>query len=359
MTIIRILFVGESWLGSCARSLKEALARQPGVLLDEVNEDLWIPKARARVLRAAHRLLNPAYKMELMRQVMSRVDQFRPDTVLLYKGHSIGAERIQEIRARGVLTVNVYPDCSPHTHGSEHKAAVGSYDLVVSTKPFHPTLWKSVYGYANRCVFVPQGYDQLLHLQHEPAREAKFDVTLVATWRPEYGALMQRFGEAPGIEKLNVAIAGNGWAAHRADYPKAWIFGGERQGRSYLEWLRQGKIAIAPVTREVVIGGRRQPGDEDSTRTYELAAANCFFIHRRTKYVQSLYNEATEVPMFDTPEELAEKVIYHLDRPELRERMLTAAHARAVPAYSLDAQAEKIVSILAKTLGQRNGGAAS
>ena len=39
---MRILFVGESWLGSCARSLKEAMTRQPGVDLDEVNEDLHV-----------------------------------------------------------------------------------------------------------------------------------------------------------------------------------------------------------------------------------------------------------------------------------------------------------------------------
>lgn len=164
---------------------------------------------------------------------------------------------------------------------------------------------------------------------------------------------MKRFGELPGTAKLSVAIAGNGWAEHRADYPPTWVYGGERQGRSYVEWLRQGKVAIAPVTREVVIGGRRQPGDEDSTRTYELAAAHCFFIHRRTEYVRSLYDEDTEVPMFDTPEELAEKVLYYLDRPKLRHEMATAAHARAVPAYSLDARAGEIVSNLAEALERR------
>lgn len=350
---MRILFIGESWKGSCARSLKEALARHPGVFLDEVNEDLFIPKPRTRVLRAANRILRPLFKAELQRQIMTRIDAFRPEVVAVYKGNPVPADWIKEWQALGAFTVNIYPDLSPHAHGAEHKAAVSCYDLVISTKPFHPALWRSVYGYSNPCVFRPQGYDPLLHLEQAPVRDARFDVTLVATWRPEYGALMQGVAETLEAEKVTVAIAGNGWAAHGADYPTSWVYGGPRQGRAYMEWLRQGKIAIAPVTREVVIGGRRQPGDEDTTRTYELAAAHCFFIHRRTEYVQSLYDEASEVPMFDTPEELAEKVLYYVGRPDIRQQMAAAAHKRAVPAYSLDARAEEIVAILADALEQR------
>ena len=67
-----------------------------------------------------------------------------------------------------------------------------------------------------------------------------------------------------------------------------------------------------------VINGVRQPGDEDTTRTYELAAAHCFFIHRRTDFVKTLYSEADEVPMYDAPEELAEKILYYLSRPDER-----------------------------------------
>jgi glycosyltransferase involved in cell wall biosynthesis len=249
--------------------------------------------------------------------------------------------------------VNIYPDCSPHAHGVAHKEAVGAYDLVISTKPFHPVLWRSVYGYRNPCVFVPQGYDPVLHLEQGPVGNAPFDVTMVATWRPEYGALMRRLGRALGHEKVTVAIAGNGWAAHRADYPSSWVYGGPRQGLAYLEWLRQGKIALAPVTREVVIDGQPQPGDEDTTRTYELAAAHTFFIHRRTDFVQRLYDEDSEVPMFDTPEELAQKIVHYRSAPQERVQMAAAAHRRAVPAYSLDARAAEIVSVLSDWLPNR------
>ncbi|HRD67247.1 MAG TPA: glycosyltransferase [Candidatus Competibacter sp.] len=341
---MRILFIGQSWLGSCARSLKEALARNPQVILDEVNEDLFIPKHRARWLRAINRLLKPAHRQELYRQIRYRVEVFKPDVVMTYKGHPLEAGFIRQLQALGCSVVNVYPDCSPHAHGAEHRQAVGAYDLVISTKPFHPAVWKSVYGYNNPCIFMPQGYDPHLHLMTDPPCNPRFDLTLVATWRAEYGELIKALGQLLFSRGVTVGIGGNGWAAHRKDYPTDWVFAGELQGQTYIDWLRQGRICLAPVTREVVIAGVRQPGDEDSTRTYELAAAHCFFIHRRTGFVQEIYDETTEVPLFDTVEELAEKIIYFLPLEDERQRMASAAHRRAVPAYSINERASQIVN---------------
>ena len=207
-----------------------------------------------------------------------------------------------------------------------------------------------MYGYKNACEFVPQGYDPMLHLVPMASYYQPFDVAIVATWRPEYGDLMKRLATLLQGEKIKVAIGGHGWIQHCAEFPAHWVLSGELHGRCYIEFLRQGKICIAPVTREILINGVRQPGDEDTTRTYELAAAHCFFIHRRTEYVRTLYDEATEVPMYDTAEELAEKIRYYLPRPDQRLRMSKQAHQRAAPAYSVDSRADEIVAILQNQL---------
>lgn len=344
--MIRVLFVGESWLGSCARSLKEALAKLSEICLDEVNEDLFMPRHPARLMRAINRLLWPTYRNELYRQILYRVEVFKPDIVMVYKGFSISSEFVRRLQAIGCKVVNVYPDCSPHAHGVVHKESVGAYDLVISTKPFHPALWHSDYGYRNRCVFVPQAYDPAFHLVPVPPGQARFDLTLAATWRPEYGALMKAVGHLLAGKGISVGIGGNGWLAHREDFPPDWVFVGGLQGRSYINWLRQGKICLAPLTREVIINGKRQPGDEDTTRTYELAAAHCFFIHRRTDFVQQLYNEKTEVPMYDKAEDLVEKILYFLQHSDERAQMAATAHSRAVPAYSIDSRAKEIVAFI-------------
>lgn len=333
--------------------MREALARHPGVELDEINEEAYLPKHRARWLRGIHRLLDPQYRRELGDAVLARAERLQPDVVMTYKGNPIDASLLGRIKTRAphVLTVNVYPDCSPHAHGMRHREAVGAYDLVISTKSFHPAAWSSTYGYRNECVFVPQGYDPALHLVKSPPHAVpQFDLGMVATWRPEYHRLMRALVDALGGLDLRVAIGGNGWPDHAADFPAHWQFPGALEGRSYVEFLRSASICVAPVNRVVEISGMMQPGDVDTTRTYELSAAHCFFIHQRTPYMQFVYDEATEVPMFDDARELAAHVCNFVGQPQQRAEFAARTHARAVPAYSLDARASEIIQVIRKKL---------
>ena len=350
--MISLLFVGESWLGSCARSLKEALGRRTDVVMDDLSEDAWFTKPSSLWLRGLNRLTAPAYRREFNAQVMSRVREIRPDAVVTYKGWNIHVDLLKAIRASGSRSVNVYPDCSPHAHGEAHRQAVGEYDLVVSTKPYHPSAWKQVYGYSNRCEFVPQGYDPHLHLVNDPPVESTYDVAMVATWRPEYERLIVELARELDGSPISVAIGGSGWEASREKLPRHWVFPGPISGRSYISLLRRARICIAPLTREVVIGGKRQPGDEDSTRSYELPAAHCFFIHRRTEYAAHLY-AACEVPMFDDASELADHIRHFLGHEPDRLRIASATHRHAVPAFSMDARVAEIINILS-TLNRRS-----
>lgn len=351
---MKLLFLGDSWMGSSARSLKESLRRiaVPGVdEIDEINEDLYIPRARARWIRAIHRVLGPAYRRELTNAVIKKCQDTRPEVLLVYKGWNVDAELVRTVKALGIFTVNAFPDYSPHAYGGRLKRAIGEYDLVISTKPFHPALWQSVYGYSNRCVLVPHGYDSSVHLITTLPREFQYDLGLIATWRPEYHTLMLQVAKLLKQDEVRVAIAGNGWTERSSEFPDGWVFAGEIQGAGYARWVQRSKILIAPVNRDVVINGQRQPGDEDTTRTYELAAANCFFIHRRTVYVPSVYDESTEVPFFDDAEELVKLVRYFLTEDELRFKMAAAAHRRAVPAYSIDSRAGQVATLIRKHAG--------
>lgn len=351
---MRLLFVGESWLGSSARSLKESL-RRTGVRetdeIDEINEDLYFSKPRRRWLRAINRLLGPAYRQEFGEAVRRKVSATRPEVILVYKGSSIDASLIREIKAEGIFTVNVFPDYSPHAYGDRLRAAMGEYDLVISTKPFHPPLWQSIYGYSNLCVFVPHGYDSTIHLIETPPTAYKYDLGLIATWRPEYHTLMQKVAGSLGGEHISVAIAGNGWIEQRQEFPRHWIFVGERTGKDYARWAQSAKILVAPVNRDVVINNQRQPGDEDTTRTYELAAAYCFYIHQRTEFVQGVFDEEREVPLFDDAADLVRLIRKFINQDDLRFEMATAAHARAVPAYSIDQRAKKIAALIQNYAG--------
>lgn len=345
--MVRILFVGDTWQGSTARSMREALAALSDVSLHGIAEDRYFPGGPSLVARVRNRLLGPVQQRALHRAILSSIARPEPsrgpDVLMVYKGHSVPAATIRAVKEKGVLTVNVFPDYSPHAYGEQLKAAMGAYDLVVSTKPFHPSGWRSIYHYDNRCVFVAHGYDPDVHLWPAPSTEHDFDVLLAATWRQQYQDVMQAMAKILAGKPLRVGIVGSGWLERRHQLPEEWLVAPAVTGRAYGEWLRRGRIVVAPVHREVIIDGVRQPGDEDTIRTYELAAMNCFFVHRRTPYVQTLYDEHTEVPMWDDPGELAALVTRYLPLDRERREMAARAHVRAVPVHSFPNRAMEVL----------------
>lgn len=350
---LRILFFGATWQGCSPRALCRAMSEREDIEVLEVDEDHCNPLWRRLDLRLLRRVIAPLSRADQRQQLLAAARSFRPDVLLVYKGQSLSPADMRALATLGAPQVNIYPDCSPHAFGNRHRRAMGGYDLVISTKPFHPTLWASLYGYRNCCVFVPHGYDPHVHYAPAPAPADRFDVILVATWREQYAQTLREFAAALGGHRLRVCIAGTYWERSRAKLPSNWTFLGPAYGRAYVDLIRSGAICIAPVHRDVVIDGQQQPGDEDTTRTYELAAAGCFFIHRRTPFVQTLYDEATEVSMFDDGHELTGKVLHYLAHPEERHSMAIAAQKRAVPAYSIDARASEVIAHLQSLLATR------
>lgn len=343
--MMRILFVGDTWQGSSARSLRDALAQRAGVVISDIGIDQFLPHYSDLPLRIANRILRRLQVGELARALLREMTGFRPNVLLVHKGWGVESNLIRTIQATGIPVVNVFPDCSPHAHGRQLRDAIGCYDLVISNKPYHPPHWRSVYGYGNVCVCVPHGYDPTVHYWPEAPSDAKYDVVLCATWREEYHRLMQSFARALADNGVSVAVAvaGSGWAARRAEFPEHWEFVGPRLGRSYGAFVRSSRISLAPVTRELVIRGVKQPGDEETTRTYELAAAQCFFIHQRTDFVSTVYDERTEVPFWSDGADMAELVRRWLPDESGRRAMAARAHARAVPAYSIPNRAAQVL----------------
>lgn len=341
--MLNVLFVGDSWQGSTARSTREALAAMPDVTLDDIGEDHYYPAARSLVVRCANRLLRPWHRRELEGAITTLLSARQADVLMVYKGAGVTADMVRRARQTGAFTVNVFPDYSPHAYGAQLKEAMGEYDLVVSTKPFHPGGWNTIYGYSNRCVCVPHGYDPAIHLWSDPPGAQDFDLVVAATWRRQYQDVMERLADAFAGQPLHVGIVGSGWTERRGSLPASWHVAPALTGRAYGEWLRRGRIAIALVHRDVVIQGQRQPGDEDTIRTYELAAMGCFFLHPRTPFAQTVYDEQSEVPMWDDAEELVALIRRFLPLDETRRMMAARAHARAVPAYSVPRRAAHLV----------------
>lgn len=341
-----ILFVGESWLGSSARSLREALVRSCQ-LVEEISIDSIFPRWSGLALRGAMRIGEPLIAKDLRRVILEKLDQVGPALVVMYKCPQVGEDLVDEIRHRGSRTVNVYPDCSPLSQGKGLRIALGAYDLVVSTKHWHVAAWHELFGYSNLCKFIPHGYDPMLHYQAVDESKAQpIDVLLVATYRAEYADLILDLSRCPGMGDLQLELRGPGWKAIQKSLPSRWRVGQGVHGHAYRHLVSLAKTCIAPVTRNVLVDGKRYPGDDDTTRTYELPAMGAFMIHRRTSYVATLYEDAREVMMYDDPMELAEHIRWAIQNPVHRHSMRLAAQRRCVPRDSLDQRAQALGQLL-------------
>jgi hypothetical protein len=295
------------------------------------------------------------HRSEFAREITTLLTAVQPDVLMVYKGEEVPADTVRSAKQSGIFTVNLFPDASPHNHGPDLAEAMGEYDLVISTKPFHPGAWGDIYGYQNRCICVPHGYDPAVHYWATPPSVQDLDIVVAATWRLQYHTLMQEFARELCGEELRIGIIGFGWSERASQFPARWELSPALHGRAYGEALRRGRIAIAPVHRDLVVRGVRQPGDEDTTRTYNLAAAGCFFLHRRTPYVQTVYDELSEVPMWDTTKELVDLVRKYLPLENERRAMAARAHARAVPEYSIPKRAEQVLEHIRAALENSRG----
>lgn len=336
--------------------MKDALARIQGVEIEEFDLDNFMPVGRSFRTRAVYKLIRGWQMADLRKMLIHRARYMKPDAIVTTKGVPLDVATIRTLQRDVAPVFNRWPDASPLAHGPTVREAVGAYDAVFSTKRHHPEMWNEVYGYTNPCFHVAHGYCADLHLNLEAPDPSNqdYDVVMIASGREQYYGILRDFAEALDGRQIRVALGGSGWQRFLGGLPVGFEDIGERFGRAYTEWLRRGKIVIAPVTTEVVVDGVPTRGDEVTARTYQCAAAHVFFIHTRTTEALDLYNEETEVPMFSDGQELASKVLYYLDRPDQRLAMAEAAHHRAVPEFSHDARASEIIVHLDELLRTRS-----
>lgn len=352
---MKILYAGHFRSGLSGRSMKDALARIDDVEIDEFDMDSFMPIGRSFRTKAVYKLIRPWQMADLRKVLISRARYVEPDVVITTKGSALDVATIRTLQADGIPVFNRWPDTDPRAFGPMIRDAVGAYDAVFSTKRHHPEMWGPVYGYENPCHHVAHGYCADLHL-YEGAPDPEqmdYDIVMIASGRPEYYKLMQEFIDGLGGRKIRMALGGAAWDKFPGGLPDGFENIGERFGRAYTDWMRRGRIVIAPVMTKVMVDGSAERGDAVTARTYQCAAAHVFFIHTRTDEARELYDENTEVPMFSDGHELAKKVSYFLDHPEERAKFAAATVRRAVPAFSHDARAAQILGLVRQTLAER------
>ena len=334
--MLRILFIGENWYGSNARSCVDGLRRLGHDVLD-IDQQTFIPQVAKFTSRVVRRLLWFRMVEELNDHILSVADNFQPDMLLAFKGTYIYASTLQALNRKGIALYNYFPDTSAFAYGKWLPESLPEYDCIFYTKPF----W---YSDAIKRLklkngsFLPHGYDPILNRKFEVdsryVSECGCDVGFIAIHsKYKEGILDELVALRP---RLNFSIWGEGWKNY-CESPglQRCIRGYGLYGERYSKAIQVIKINLA-IMNGPCVGA--SSGDLTTSRTYLIPASGGFMLHQRNPEVLDLYKEGAEIECFDSAKELAEKIDYYLAHPAERELIAQAGYTRCVPAYSYDSR---------------------
>lgn len=340
--IVRAVAAGTFALGASEAALAQGL-RDRGWLVDEV-ESARHYGARTLAERAERRLRRTQYDARYNADIVAACDRVRPDVLFTVKGSGIRDDTLTALEARGIATVNYFPDY----HLTDiAPGAIRAYSAFITTKSFQLDHLRDVRD-PKPVHFVHHGYSPLVHRPLRRPSGLAADIAYVGNASPYKAAFLTPLVAAnPGAI---VRIYGANWEVYR-DTPLASAIVGERVSPDYMAEV----VATSAINVSLHMGRTASQEWEDlvSTRTFEIPACGGFMLHIDNAEVRSLFDVPGEIDVFATPEELVAKALHYLDHPVDRRAIAARGQARAVPAYSYAARAVEIADIVEPLVEQR------
>lgn len=264
---MKILFIGDDWVGSNARSMADGF-RQAGhevVVVDTTPVTLPTRLSPAWVYSKAMRRRAPWLQESAHRQIERVAQQFGPDMLFGFKSIHLDQARLLQVPA--AVRVHYSPDDvgNPYNTTPDYLTQEGSWDLVVTTKRHNvPEL---VERGARRVKFVHSAYDPAWHRPCAKRVARQYLVGFIGARRPDRSALMTRLGGEHGQDLL---VRGPGWRRVPALRATGATIGGAVYGDHFA-------TAVASVTANLVLLNSDNR-DTHTCRTFEIPACGGLFV---------------------------------------------------------------------------------
>jgi spore maturation protein CgeB len=338
----RLVFASEFHSGGTARGLAHGF-RALGWAVQEVDTRQSFPHLPNRAARLLLKPLQGQLRAGYNQSTLEAATRDQPQIFLTVKGSYIAADTLHALRARGIKTVNYYPDRDFDRPDIE-AASLDAYDLFITTKPYQVDALTQRLG-AARVGMVHHGHCDMTHV---PAREPvspAFDVLYVGNYSQEKQRWLGQLARL--LPDVDIRIVGFAWDRNTDPVLRPRIHGHGYHGDNYARVLQQARIVIS------LHGDRKEPeGWQDmvSTRTFEIPACKAFMLHIDSEEVRTLFEPETEIGVFSTAEELAKGVRRYLADPALRAAMIEKAFNRCTPAYGYAARARSVEALIQERL---------
>lgn len=290
---MKILFVGDDWLGSNARSLANgfSLIGHEVVVVDTSEATIPTKLSPPWLYSKVRHQTSPRVIERIHYQIDRAAEAFAPDVLFCFKSIHLDQHRLLATPAR--LRVHYSPDDASNRNNltEAYLASEAGWDLIVTTKR-HNVDELTARG-ARAVAFVMSAYDPAWH--HRSARRPveQHDVGFVGAYRPDRRdhmvALAEQFGS-------RMAVYGPGWRRVVALRSTGATVGGPVYGEDF-------SATVGSIRANLVLLNSDNR-DTHTCRTFEVPAAGGLFVGQRTEEHQALLDEGTECLLFSSEEEL-------------------------------------------------------
>jgi spore maturation protein CgeB len=340
--MLKILCIGPEWRGSNANGLFKALSRI-GHAISVVDEFYYIPlRTKAILTKVVSRIGRNFFISDFNKAILNEALIFKPDLVLVYKGAFVLPETVKALKNIGKRVVNFYPDVSFKTHGNLLEKTLPLYDMVFTTKTFGIEDMQKQLGQKN-VIFIPHGFDPEVHKPF-PIVDSQLmstfgcDASFIGTWSPHKENTLSTLKEI--LPSIRLKIWGRQWSNCTSKNLKSAIQKQEVLGDLYAIAINCSKVNLG-ILSEKVYGA--SSGDKITSRTFHIPAAKGCMLHQNSEEIGHYFEIGKEILVFNSSEDLAEKLELLLNNESLRQQLANAGYQRALKDHSLDQRAKEIL----------------
>lgn len=316
---MKILYVGDDWIGSNARSLADGF-RQAGhdvVIVDSTAVSLPTRLSPSWGYSKLRRRRAP-WSIDTVHSLIERVTaEFRPDMVFGFKTVHLDQRRLLETPAR--LHVHYSPDdvANPCNTSQEYLDLEREWDLIVTTKRHNVEELRD--RGASAVKFVRSAYDPAWHRPAARRQVRRYLVGFVGVCRPDRRSEMISLADKYGSKLL---VQGPGWRRVPQLHSTSATVAGPVYGEDY-----SGVIATVQANLVLLNSDNR---DTHTCRTFEVPAAGGLCVGERTDEHAEILDDGTECFLFSELAELHDILDLCEASPELARKVAEAGYRRVV-----------------------------
>ncbi len=323
----KILFVGHS-LSSFAPNILKNLGNFSSdvCMFDHYSPDFW-----AKILGLIRNKFMPKSMLELYikeyinNSFMSCVQKYQPDLIFLFKGKNISSNTLRQLRSKGYVIINWYPDY--YDDWSWISTHADNYDYFFTPCEFVQTQLKKI---GITAFYVPFAAEPDLIYSILPK---KYQVTFVGRYTERRNKL---FKKVYRNKQLDI------WGYYhwqKSAYKN--VYHGELTPTQTLEIIRSSKITLNTLT-----GTDEVPIISVNYRVFEATGAGGFVLSSYHAPLEKFFRIGKEVDIFDSAEEASAKTKFYLKHDSLREKVARAGWERTKQDHTYQKRLQKLFSYI-------------